>query len=63
LWDGTEEAKQRDENSKQVRKLLEPYVDSWLRAGKFVTSVSMPKPIPAGTPSRTGHAPNRAACN
>lgn len=63
LWDGTEQAKQRDENSKQVRKLLEPYVDSWLRAGKFVTSVSMPEPLPAGTPSRTGHAPNRAACN
>jgi len=63
LWDGTEEAKQRDENSKQVRKLLEPYVDSWLRAGKFVTSVSMPKPFPAGAPTRPRHAPNRAACN
>lgn len=63
LWDGTEEAKQRDENSEQVRKLLEPYVDSWLRAGKFVTSVSMPGPLSAGTPSRRGHAPNRAACN
>jgi hypothetical protein len=58
LWDGTEEAKQRDENSEQVRKLLEPYVDSWLRAGKFVTSVSMPEPLPAGAPSRV-----RAACN
>ena len=63
LWDGTEEAKQRDENSAQVRKLLEPYVDSWLRAGKFVTSVSMPQPLPAGAPSKAGHAPNRAACN
>jgi len=63
LWDGTEQAKQRDENSEQVRKLLEPYVDSWLRAGKFVTSVSMPEPFPAGAPSRAGHAPNRAACN
>ena len=63
LWDGTEQAKQRDENSEQVRKSLEPYVDSWLRAGKFVTSVSMPEPFPAGAPSRAGHAPNRAACN
>jgi hypothetical protein len=63
LWDGTEEAKQRDENSEQVRKLLEPYVDSWLRAGKFVTSVSMPELLPAGAASRAGQAPNRAACN
>jgi hypothetical protein len=64
LWDGTEEAKQRDENSEQVRKLLGPYVDRWLRAGKFVTSVSMPQPLPAGAPSRAaGHTPNRAACN
>ena len=63
LWDGTEQAKQRDENSEQVRKSLEPYVDSWLRAGKFVTSVSMPEPFPAGAPRRAGHAPNRAACN
>jgi hypothetical protein len=63
LWDGTEEAKQRDENSEQVRKLLEPYVDSWLRAGKFVTSVSMPELLPAGAPSRAAHAANRAACN
>jgi hypothetical protein len=63
LWDGTEEAKQRDENSEQVRKLLEPYVDSWLRAGKFVTSVSMPELLPDGALSRAGHARNRAACN
>jgi hypothetical protein len=40
LWDGTEDEKRRDESSEQVRKLLEPYVDRWLRTGRFVTFLS-----------------------
>ena len=37
LWDGTEDGKRRDESMEQVKKLLEPYVDRWLRTGMFVT--------------------------
>lgn len=37
LWAGAEESRQRDENSEQVRNVLEPYVDRWMRTRRFVT--------------------------
>ena len=65
LWDGTEDAKQRDENSEQVKKLLEPYVDRWLRAGRFVTSLSMADSFAAGVSQgeRPAGVTNRLACH
>lgn len=65
LWDGTADDKQRDENSDQMKKLLQPYVDRWLRTGRFVTFFSTPELFPGGVMEREGQAPiaNRAACN
>jgi hypothetical protein len=42
LWTGSEPDKECDENSTQLKRLLEPYVDRWLRTRKFVTFVSTP---------------------
>jgi hypothetical protein len=42
LWTGSEPEKECDENSTQLKSLLEPYVDRWLRTRKFVTFVSTP---------------------
>lgn len=42
LWRGAEPEKECDENSTQLKKLLEPYVDRWLRTRRFVTFVSTP---------------------
>lgn len=65
LWDGTEETKECDENSERVKKLLEPYVDSWLRTRRFVTFLSTPEPFVMGTPAREGQIliANRVACH
>ena len=65
LWDGTENDKQRDESSEQVKKLLEPYVDRWLRTGKFVTFFSMPEFRPGGVVQREGRSSvaSRMACH
>jgi len=52
LWDGTENDKQHDESSEQVKKLLEPFVDRWLRTGKFVTFFSMPEFFAGGVVER-----------
>ena len=52
LWDGTEDEKRRDESSEQVRKLLEPYVDRWLRNGRFVTFFSMSQFLAGGIVER-----------
>ena len=65
LWDGsTEDEKRRDESSEQVRKLLEPYVDRWLRSGRFVTFFSMPEDVARGV-IEGGRIPlpNRVACH
>jgi hypothetical protein len=42
LWRGSEPDKECDENSTQLKRLLEPYVDRWLRTRRFVTFVSTP---------------------
>lgn len=64
LWDGTEDAEQRDESSERVKRLLEPYVDRWLRSGRFVTSLSMPD-FPAAFPQseRPAALASRVACH
>jgi hypothetical protein len=63
LWDGTEDEKRLEESSEQVRKLLEPYVDRWLRAGRFVTFFSMPESSARGV-IETAPTPlrDRVAC-
>ena len=64
LWDGTEDHKRRDESSEQVRKLLEPYVDRWLRSGRFVTFFSMPESVARGViEGGQTPLPNRVACH
>ena len=63
LWDGTEDEKRRAESSEQVRKLLEPYVDRWLRNRRFVTFFSLPQSF-AGTIERGQTSlSNRVACH
>lgn len=64
LWDGTEDAKKRDESSERFKRLLEPYVDRWLRTGRFVTSLTM-LDLPAGFPQseRPVSMSSRAACH
>jgi hypothetical protein len=64
LWDGTEDEKRRDESSERVRKLLEPYVDRWLRNGRFVTFFSMPQSFAGGVIERGQTSlSNRVACH
>jgi len=65
LWDGTEDGKRRDESTEQVKKLLEPYVDRWLRTGMFVTFFSMPECFAGAVFEREGRtsAANRVACH
>ena len=65
LWDGTEDGKRRDESMEQVKKLLEPYVDRWLRTAMFVTFFSMPEGFAGGVFEREGQTPaaNRVACH
>ena len=63
LWDGTEDEKRRDESSEQVRRLLAPYVDRWLRKGRFAAFFSMP-PSFAGIIERAETSlSNRVACH
>jgi hypothetical protein len=63
LWDGTEDEKRRDESSGRVKKLLEPYVDRWLRNGRFVTFFSMPQSFAGGIIERAETSlSNRVAC-
>jgi len=47
LWTGSDRAKQCNENSKRLKRLLEPYVDRWLRTRRFVTFLSVPEHFPA----------------
>lgn len=64
IWDGTEDEKRRDESSERVRRLLEPYVDRWLRNGRFVTFVSMPQSFAGGIIERGQTSlSNRVACH
>ena len=41
LWTGTDDGKQRDVNAKQVKSLLMPYVDRWLRTQRLAAFLSM----------------------
>ena len=65
LWDGTEDEKRRDESSEQVKKLLQPYVDRWLRAGRFTAFFSTPELFPGGVAQRERQAAsaNQAVCH
>ena len=63
VWDGTEDEKRRDESSEQVRKLLEPYVDRWLRNGRFVTFFSMPRSFAGIIERGQTSLSNRVACH
>ena len=63
LWDGTEDEKRRDESSERVRKLLEPYVDRWLRTGRFVTFFSMPQSFAGIIERGQTSLSNRVACH
>lgn len=65
LWDGTEDEKQRDESSEEVKKLVQPYVDRWLRTGRFVAFFSMPELFPGGVAESGRQTPsvNRAVCH
>ena len=65
LWDGTEDEKRREESSEQVKKRLEPYVDRWLRTGRFVTFLSMPAYFPGEVIERERQTPvaNRVGCH
>jgi len=42
LWTGSEPDQECNENSTQLKRLLEPYVDRWLRTRRFVTFLSTP---------------------
>jgi hypothetical protein len=37
LWKGRDRATKCNQDSKRLKKLLEPYVDRWLRTRRFVT--------------------------
>ena len=63
LWDGTEDDKRRDESSEQVRKLREPYVDRWLRNGRFVAFFSMPRFFAGIIERGQTSLSNRVACH
>ena len=63
LWDGTEDEKRRDESAEQVRKLLEPYVDRWLRNGRFVAFFSMPRSFAGIIERGQTSLSNRVACH
>ena len=42
LWAGTGRAEECNENSKQVKQLLTPYVDRWLRTQRLAAFLSVP---------------------
>ena len=42
LWTGADRAKQCNESSKRLERMLEPHVDRWLRIRRFVTFLSVP---------------------
>lgn len=64
IWDGSEDEKRRDESSERVRKFVEPYVDRWLRNGRFVTFLSMPRSFAGGIIERRQTSlSNREACH
>jgi hypothetical protein len=63
LWDGTEDEKRRDESSEQVRKLLEPYVDRWLRNRRFVAFFAMPQSFAGIIERGQTSLSNRVACH
>ena len=63
LWHGTEDEKRRDESAEQVRKLLEPYVDRWLRNGRFVAFFSMPQSFAGLIERGQTSLSNRVACH
>jgi len=63
LWDGTEDEKRRDESSEQVRRLLAPYVDRWLRNGRFVAFFSMPRSFAGIIERGQTSLSNRVACH
>jgi len=63
LWHGTEDEKRRDESSEQVRKLLEPYVDRWLRKRRFVAFFLMPQSFAGIIERGETSLSNRVACH
>jgi hypothetical protein len=42
LWAGTDRAKECNEKSSQVKRLLTPYVDRWLRTRRLAAFLSVP---------------------
>ena len=44
LWTGKKRARQCSENAAEVKKLLSPYVDRWLRSDTYLAHLSMLSP-------------------
>jgi hypothetical protein len=42
LWNGIDSANGCDESLDQLKRLLEPHVDSWMRTRKFISFLSVP---------------------
>ena len=53
LWKGTERARHCSENAEQMRMLLFPYVDHWLRSEKHVVHFSTSSPVENTANSRS----------